>query len=167
LIMGATTGLPATVVPGVLVRSTTPRTTQVQAAGNVVQVLQLQKRKTARIYLKAGVGTNLPVFTSLSDTLFGTVGIQVGTDKFPRNNLDWFVAAPNPEDYDGIPPVQGFRLFDFLNSQSPFSTYEGDNVTEGATFYLVANLPSAVANAGLLAVQEQVLREPEGELYNF
>jgi hypothetical protein len=168
VIQGATTGLPALTVPGLVIRSTSPRTSQVQSAGTDTQIAQLQKRKTSRVYLKAGISTSPPTFTSLSDTLVSKVGLQVGTDKFPRNKVDWFTwkhdAQDNyPEAADG---VTGYATLDFLQHRSPFGAYAGDNIDAGSTFYLIGDSPG-VANGLLLVVQEQILREPEGDLYNY
>lgn len=168
VIQGATTGLPAQTVPGLLIRSTSPRTTQVQTTGTDIQLAQLQKRKTSRVYLKAGLSTNPPVFTSLSDSMISKVGLQVGTDKFPRNKVDWFTwkhdaADSYPEASD---PVQGYAFHDFLQHRSPFGAYAGDNIDAGSTFYIIGD-PNGAATNTLLTVQEQIIREPEGELYNY
>ena len=168
VIQGATTGLPAQTVPGLVIRSVSPRTTQVQTTGTDIQIGQMQKRKTSRVYLKAGLSTNPPVYTALSDTVLSKVGIQVGTDKFPRNKVDWFtwkhVAS---DDYaEASDPVQGYAILDFLQHKSPFGAYAGDNVDAGSTVYLIGD-PAGAANNILTFVQEQIIREPEGELYNY
>jgi hypothetical protein len=168
VIQGATTGLPAQTVPGLIIRSTSPRTTQVQTTGTDIQLAQLQKRKTSRVYLKAGLSTNPPVFTSLSDTMLNKVGLQVGTDKFPRNKVDWTVwKHAMADDYDAAAnPIQGYATHDFLQHNSPFGSYAGDNIDAGSTFYLIGD-PNGAATNTLLVVQEQIIREPEGELYNY
>jgi len=168
VIQGATTGLPALTVPGLCIRSTAPRTTQVQTTGTDIQLAQLQKRKTSRVYLKAGLSSNSPVFTTLSDTMLTKVGLQVGTDKFPRNKVDWFtwkddMADSYPEASDS---VTGYATLDFLQHKSPFGAYAGDNIDAGSTFYIIGDPVGAGTNL-LLTVQEQIIREPEGDLYNY
>lgn len=168
VIQGATTGLPAQTVPGLVIRSTAPRTTQVQTTGTDIQIHQLQKRKTSRVYIKSGLSTSVPVFTSLSDTVLAKVGLQVGTDKFPRNKVDWYTWKHDfmdsyPEASD---PIQGYAAMDFLQHKSPFGSYAGDNIDAGSTFYIVGDPNGAGTNA-IIVVQEQIIREPEGDLYNY
>ena len=169
VIQGATTGLPAKTVPGLIVRTVTPRTTQVQVSGTDQQVAQLQKRKTSRVYFKAGLSTVSPTYTALSDTVVSKLGLQVGSDKFPRNKVDWFnwkSASSEVEDYVPTDPVTGYATMDFLTHRSPFGAYAGDNIDAGSTFFVIADTNGA-ANQILTVVQEQVIREPEGDLYNF
>lgn len=168
VIQGATTGLPALTVPGLVIRSTSPRTTQVQTTGTDIQVAQLQKRKTSRVYLKTGLATNPPTFTSLSDTVLNKVGLQVGTDKFPRNKVDWFTwKHAITDDYDSAAqPVQGYAALDFLQHDSPFGSYAADNIDAGSTFYIIGD-PNGAATNVVMVVQEQIIREPEGDLYNY
>jgi hypothetical protein len=168
VIQGATTGLPAQTVPGLVIRSTSPRTTQVQTTGTDIQVHQLQKRKTSRVYLKSGLSTNPPVFTTLSDSVLSKVGLQVGTDKFPRNKVDWFTWKHDTQDTypNGQEPVQGYATLDFLQHKSPFGSYAGDNIDAGSTFYIIGD-PNGAATNVVLIVQEQIIREPEGDLYNY
>jgi hypothetical protein len=145
-----------------------PRTTPVQSSGTDVQIAQLQKRKTSRVYLKSGVAANPPVFTTLSDTVLSKVGLQVGTDKFPRNKVDWFAWKHSVADSEPsyVEPITGYAAMDFLENGSPFGSYAGDNIDAGSTFYLIGD-PNGAANQALLIVQEQIIREPEGDLYNY
>ena len=168
VIQGATTGLPALTVPGLCIRSTQPRTTQVQTTGTDIQLAQLQKRKTSRVYLKTGVAAAPPTYTSLLDTVLSKVGIQVGTDKFPRNKVDWFAWKHDMSDSypEGGMPITGYATLDFLQHRSPFGAYAGDNIDAGSTVFLVGD-PNGAANQCLTVVQEQIIREPEGDLYNY
>lgn len=168
-IQGATTGLPSKTVPGLVVRSVTPRTTQVQVSGTDQQIAQLQKRKTSRVYMKTGTATQSPTYTALSDTVVSKVGLQVGTDKFPRNKVDWFnwkSDANENEEYVPTDPIQGYAMMDFLSHRSPFGAYAGDNIDAGSTFFVIGDTNGA-ANQIATFVQEQIIREPEGDLYNY
>ena len=168
VIQGATTGLPALTVPGLVIRSTSPRTVQVQSSGTDQQLAQLQKRKTSRVYLKTGVAVSPPVVTTLSDTLLPKVGLQVGTDKFPRNKVDWYTWKHDMMDSypEASDPIQGYSCIDFLQHRSPFGAYAGDNIDAGSTYYVIGD-PVGAANNLMVVVQEQIIREPDGELYNY
>lgn len=163
VIMGSTKSL---LVPGVLSRSTQPiNTSLLTATGNNVELLRMQKQMTPRIYLKVGVGTSYPVFTSLSDSIVTAFGHQIGTDRNVRDVLDWFAhRAEHVEHYD-VMGVQGYNLLDFINSGNVDSSYPGDTVGDGAVMRLVGNI-TGTANGQGLVVQEQILQKPEGPLFS-
>ena len=163
VIMGDIRGL---VVPGVISRSTQPvNPSLLSTNGNNVEILRLQKQFSPRIYIKAGVATASPVFTSLSDTLYAAVGFQIGTDRNVRDVLDWFAhRAEHIEHYD-IMGIQGYNVLDFMSSGNPDSAYPADNTGDGAVPRVVANI-LGVANGSSLIMQEQILQKPEGALFS-
>lgn len=161
--MGSTRGA---VVPGVISRTTQPVNPALLAVTSPnVEILRLQKQFSPRIYIKAGIATALPVFTALSDTLYGAVGFQIGTDRNVRDVLDWFAhRAEHIEHYD-IMGVQGYNILDFMQSGNPDSSYPGDTTGDGAVPRVVANTIGA-ANGASLIMQEQILQKPEGALFS-
>jgi len=154
------------VVPGVLSRTTQPINVALLTANGVgVELLRLQKQMTPRIYIRVGVGTAFPVFTSLSDTILTALGLQIGTDRNVRDVLDWFAhRAEQIEHYD-LPGIQGVMSFDFVQSGNNDSSYPGDAVGDGAVPRVVANV-TGTANGQALIVQEQILQKAEGPLYS-
>ena len=57
-------------------------------------------------------------------------------------------------------------MFDFMESGNPDSAYPGQDIGDGATFQLTANV-AGVANAQGIIVQEMSLHTPTGPLYTF
>ena len=57
-------------------------------------------------------------------------------------------------------------MADFLDSGNPDSSYPGQDIGDGATFQVVADV-TGVANGQGIIVQEQMLHLPTGQLYNF
>jgi hypothetical protein len=64
------------------------------------------------------------------------------------------------------PPIQGYNVFDFIQSGSPDSAYPGDRVGDGTTMQLKATV-AGLANAYGLVFQEELLLTAEGSLYSF
>lgn len=154
------------VTPGVISRTTQPiNTALLTVTGNNVELLRLQKQMSPRIYIKAGVGTASPVFTSLSDTLVGAVGFQIGTDRNVRDVLDWFAHRSEAIEHYDLLAIQGYNVLDFIQAGNPDSAYPGDQVGDGAVPRVVANVVG-VANGQALVVQEQILQKPEGALFS-
>lgn len=157
--------LAPTVLPGVLSRAAQPLTSVVQTTGtNVALIPQLQKQITGRVYIKTGVSTLSPFFSSLSDSVLTAAAIVVGANRNVRNLVDWFAHKMELAEEYLTDPIQGYLAFDFLQSDSPFSAYPGQTVGAGATFQLIANVTGA-ANQSALIVQSQHLFEPSGPAY--
>jgi hypothetical protein len=153
-------------IPGVLSKTTQPITPSLLATtANAVELLRLQKQMTPRIYVKTGVGTASPVFTSLSDTLLSAVGFQIGTDRNVRDVLDWFAHRAEAIEHYDILGIQGYNVLDFIQSGNPDSSYPGDMTGDGAVPRLVSNTVGT-ANGQMLVVQEQILQKPEGALFS-
>ena len=154
------------VLPGILVRTATPINMILQSAGNAVTLLNMQKQPTTRVYIKNGVGTAPPAFSTLLDTNITAIGIQLGANRNVRNVVDTFAhKALTYDDYQRR-QIQGYMEFDFMDSGNPDSAYPGQNIGDGSTFQLVANV-AGVANAQGIIIQEQALHTPTGALYTF
>lgn len=155
-----------TVLPGVLSRNVTPISTILQAAGTGVTLVNMQKQPTTRVFMKFGVGTVPPAFSALSDTNVTAIGILLGANRNVRNVVDVFAHKALAYDTYERNLVQGMALFDFMESGNPDSAYPGQDIGDGATFQLVANV-TGVANAQGIILQEQTLHTPTGSLYTF
>lgn len=155
-----------TVLPGVLSRVATPINTILQSAGNGITLVNLQKQPTTRVFIKVGTGTVPPAFATLSDTNVTAEGILLGANRNVRNVVDVF--AHKALEYDTYQRnlAQGYSLLDFMESGNPDSAYPGQDIGDGATFQLTANV-TGVANAQGIIVQEQTLHTPTGALYTF
>jgi hypothetical protein len=154
------------VLPGVMSRVVSPINTILQAAGNAVTLLNMQKQPTTRVFIKNGTGTAPPTFSTLLDTNITTVGILLGANRNVRNVVDvWSHKAIAYDDYQHQ-AIQGYLHFDFMDDGNPDSAYPGQNIGDGSTFQLTANV-AGVANAQGLIMQEQVLHTPTGALYTF
>jgi hypothetical protein len=161
VIMGTTQN---TIIPGVLVRSSQPINPAVlSTTGNNVELLRLQKQLTPRIFLKIGVGTAFPVFTSLSDVIVTAFGLQIGTDRNVRDVLDWFAHRHEAVDHYNVQGIQGYNMLDFIQAGNPDASYPGDQLGDGAVMRLVGNV-TGTANGQGLVVQEQILQAPAGLL---
>lgn len=154
------------VLPGVLSRVATPINTILQAAGSNVPLLNLQKQPTPRVIFKVGTGTVSPAFATLSDTNVTTLGILLGGNRNIRNKVDVFAHKQQHTDIYDRDPIQGYNLMDFMDSGNPDSSYPGQDIGDGATFQLTADV-TGVANAFGLIIQEQMLHMPTGPLYTF
>ena len=53
-----------------------------------------------------------------------------------------------------------------MDSGDPDSSYPGQNIGDGSTFALVANI-AGVANGQAITMQEQILHTPTGALYTY
>ena len=144
-------------VPGVINRATTPQASVLQSTAGNVELLRMQKQATSRVYLKIGVGANSPTFTSLSDAILTSVGIQVGTNVNVRDVLDIFAHRAEAREHYKVQAIQGYYILDFLQSGNPDSSYAADSVlSDGQNFRLVGNVTGA-ANASGLILQEQII----------
>jgi hypothetical protein len=154
------------VFPGVLSRVSTPINTPLVNAGSNVTLLNMQKQPTTRLYFKSGAGTAPPAFASLNDTNVTALGISLGGNRNVRNLLD--IYAHKGLEYDTYTRnyMQGYFMFDFMDSGNPDSGYPGQDIGDGATFAVVANVVG-LANAQGVFVQEQSLHTPTGALYTF
>lgn len=154
------------VLPGLLSRVSTPINTILQSAGTGVTLLNMQKQPTTRVFMKFGVGTAPPAFSSLSDTNVTALGILLGANRNVRNVVDVFAHKGIEYDTYERRVIQGYDMFDFMESGNPDSAYPGQDIGDGATFQLTANV-TGVSNAQGIIVQEQTLHTPTGALYTF
>jgi hypothetical protein len=154
------------VLPGVLSRVSSQITTVLQSAGTSVALLNLQKQPTTRIYCKFGTSTVNPAMATLSDTNVTQLGVLLGGNRNVRNKIDIFAHKAQQYDvYDRF-PIQGYSLFDFIDSGNPDSAYPGQDIGDGASFQLIGDV-TGVANALGIIIQEQMLHMPTGPIYTF
>jgi hypothetical protein len=155
-----------TVYPGILSRVTTPINVPLQTAGNLVTLVNMQKQPTTRIFIRNGASTVPPAMASLNDTNITAIGVLLGANRNVRNVVDWY--AHKAEQYDAYQRklIQGFLHFDFMDSGNPDSAYPGQNIGDGSTFALTANV-AGLANAQAVVMQEMSLHTPTGPLYTF
>lgn len=154
------------VLPGILSRVTTPINSILQSAGNGVTLLNMQKQPTTRVFCKFGVGTVPPAFSSLSDTNVTSIGILLGANRNVRNVVDVFAHKALAFDTYERNLNQGYFVLDFMESGNPDSAYPGQDIGDGSTFQLTANV-AGVSNAQGIILQEQGLHTPTGALYTF
>jgi hypothetical protein len=163
------------ILPGVLSRVSTAVTSAVQTAGTNVNILNLQKQPTPRIYFKMGTGTISPAFATLIDTQANgpqatgpaTLGVLLGGNRNVRNKVDIMAHKMQFPDIYLREPVQGYSIMDFMEQGNPDSAYPGQDIGDGATFQLVSDILGSTANGFALGVQEQVLHQPSGALMDF
>jgi hypothetical protein len=163
------------ILPGVLSRVSTPVTQPVQSAGNGVSLLNMQKQPTPRVFFKMGTGTVVPSFASLIDTVPNgpqatgpnTIGILLGGNRNVRNKVDILSHKMIFPDVYLREPIQGYSIMDFMENGNPDASYPGQDIGDGATFQLVADVLGATANGLALVVQEQILHQPSGALMDF
>jgi len=154
------------VLPGILSRVSTPINTILQSAGTGVTLVNMQKQPTTRVYIKSGASTVPPAFASLNDTNITAIGILLGANRNVRNVLDIFAHKQIAADTYERNQIQGYMLLDFMESGNPDSAYPGQDIGDGATFQLTANV-AGLANAQGIVIQEQTLHTPTGALYTF
>jgi hypothetical protein len=154
------------VLPGVLSRVVTPINTVLQSAGNAVTLLNMQKQPTTRVFIKNGTGTAPPAFSTLLDTNITSIGILLGANRNVRNVVDTFAHKALAYDDYQRNMIQGYMELDFMDDGNPDSAYPGQNIGDGSTFQLTANV-AGTANAQGIILQEQVLHTPTGALYTF
>jgi hypothetical protein len=154
------------ILPGMLVRTQQPITTVLQAQGTGVVLLDLQKQRTTRVMFKVGTSASAaPSFDTLSDTNVTALGISLGGNRNVRDRVDVFAHKLTQQQQYGREPIQGYNVLDFLQSGNPDSAYPGNQIGNGASFQLVADV-TGVANAFGLIVQEQEIFSPDGWLAN-
>ena len=154
------------VYPGIISRVSTPINTPLQSTGNNTTLLNMQKQPTPRVFFKTGTGTAPPAMATLSDTNVTAIGILLGANRNVRNVVDWYAHKALAYDDYQRPPIQGYVDLDFMDSGDPDSAYPGQNIGDGSTFQLTANV-GGVANGQGIVVQEQVLHTPTGPLYTY
>jgi len=154
------------VYPGILSRVSTSINTILQAAGNQVTLLNMQKQPTPRVFIKSGTGTAPPAMATLNDTNITAIGILLGANRNVRNVVDWFAHKGITYDTYQRQAIQGYLDLDFMDSADPDSSYPGQNIGDGSTFQLTANV-TGVANGQGIIVQEQILHTPTGPLYTY
>ncbi len=154
------------VLPGVLVRvAQAVSASNLTAAGTNVVLLNLQKQPTPRVIIKTGTFVSAaPAFTALSDQILTSLGVLVGGNRNVRNKIDFFIHKHQIADFYDREPIQGYTLMDFMESGNPDSSYPGQDVGDGATLQVIADVPGT-ANAQALTVQEMILQKPAGPLY--
>jgi len=154
------------VLPGILARVVSSIATALQNAGNGVTLLNMQKQSTPRVFVKTGVGTVPPIMASLNDTNITAIGILLGSNRNVRNVVDWFAHKAEAFDAYQRKLIQGYIELDFMDSGDPDSAYPGQNIGDGSTFTLTANV-AGLSNAQGIILQEQVLHTPTGQLYTY
>lgn len=157
------------VIPGFMTRVATPVNTPLQTAGSQVVLINLQKQPTTRVFFKTGTSTvpnGNPAFATLSDVNVTALGILLGGNRNVRNLVDIFAHKQELVELYPHGPIQGYNAFDFIGSGNPDSAYPGDQIGDGTTYQLVANV-AGVANGYGLVIQEQALYSAEGALYSF
>jgi hypothetical protein len=154
------------VLPGVLTRVSVPISSILQAAGSNSTFLNMQKQPTTRVFFKSGASTVPPAFLSLNDTNVTALGIVLAANRNVRNVVDIFAHKALQYDTYVRKLIQGYTLFDFMESGNPDSAYPGQDIGDGATFQLNGN-NVGLANAQGIIVQEQTLHTPTGALYTF
>lgn len=164
VLMGTT--LKDQILPGVISRVSTPSASGIVNAGSGVGLLNMQKQPTPRVYLKQGISTVNPAFSSLTDTNVTTLGISLGQNRNVRNKLDVYMHKMQQADIYGRDLIQGYTMFDFMDQGNPDSAYAGQDIGDGATFQVVGDV-TGVANGFALLIQEQILQQPSGNLMNF
>lgn len=152
-----------TYLPGVLSRVNNPVTTVLQSNGSNVTVVNLQKQPTPRLYIKQGLSTGNEIFTSLSDSIITNAGILLGGNRNIRNNVDLRAHKQNISEEYQVAPIQGYSLLDFVQNGNYDSNFPGQDVGDGASFTLQANV-TGTAGAAADVVQEQLLHLPAGSL---
>ena len=151
------------ILPGVIQRAVQPVGSLVQTTGNNIELLRMQKQATPRVYMKTGVINAQGFYSSVSDAIITAVGIQLGTDRNVRDVLDVFSHKQDQVEHYGTIPTQGYAVLDFVQSGNSDSSYPGDELGDGTTYRIVANVTGA-ANQQALFYQEQILYKPEGQL---
>lgn len=157
------------VVPGFMTRIAQPINTPLQSAGSQIVLLNLQKQPTTRVFLKVGtsvVPNGNPAFATLSDVNVTSLGVLLGGNRNVRNLVDIFAHKQELVELYPHGPISGYNCFDFIGSGNPDSAYPGDQIGDGTTFQLVANVAGVASGYGLI-IQEQALYSAEGALYSF
>lgn len=159
------------VLPGIVTRVQRPLSGVLQGAGSNTTLLQLQKQRTSRLYLKTGTLTGAsPAFKTLDDTNVSALGLQTGGGNRAIKPLeDIFTYKMNQAADYNREPIQGYTCFDFLESGNPDSAFPAQStkvVGTGATFELVGDVAGEADGFGL-AIQEQVTHLHSGSLYNY
>jgi hypothetical protein len=157
------------VVPGFITRIAQSINTPLQVAGNNITLLNMQKQPTTRIFAKFGtslVPNGNPAFATLSDVNVTALGVLLGGNRNVRNLVDIFAHKQEFVDLYAHGPIQGYNVFGFIESGNPDSAYPGDQIGDGTTFQLQANV-AGVANGFGIIIQEQALYHAEGALYSF
>jgi hypothetical protein len=163
------------ILPGVISRASQTITTPVQSAGSNVALANLQKQPTPRVFFKMGTGTVSPAFATLIDTVASgpqatgpnTLGILLGGNRNIRNKVDIMAHKMQFPDIYLREPVQGYNIMDFMEQGNPDAAYPGQDVGDGATFQLLADVLGTTSNGLALVIQEQILHQPAGALMDF
>lgn len=157
------------VVPGFITRIAQSINLPLTVAGNNVTLLNMQKQPTSRIFAKFGTSTipnGNPAFATLSDANVTALGVLLGGNRNVRNLVDIFAHKQELVELYPHGPIAGYNMFEFLASQNPDSAYPGDQIGDGTTFQLQANVTGQANGFGII-VQEQILYSAEGGLYSF
>jgi hypothetical protein len=157
------------VLPGIVSRVARPINTVLQAAGSGVSLMQLQKTRTSRIFLKTGTSVAPPAFATLNDTNVTALALMKGTTNAVKPMAS--VAAYKVDqaaDYQRE-AIQGYLCVDFLQGGNPDSSLAAQSqkvVGAGSTLDLIANV-AGLANGYGLVIQEQITHLHSGRLYTF
>jgi hypothetical protein len=158
------------VLPGICSRTQRPIDTALVGSGSNKTLMQLQKQRTSRLYIKTGTATFAPAFATLDDTNLTAVGLQTGgSNRNVKPSEDVFAYKMNqPADYQRE-PIQGYTCLDFMESGNPDSAFPAQStkvVGTGATFELVGDTAGETNGYGLV-IQEQITHLHTGALYNY
>ena len=156
--------------PGFVTRVQRPISSVLQSAGGGVTLLDLQKKRSSRFYLKTGTSSLAPVFETLDDTNVTAVGLVTGGgDRNVKPLTDIYAyKADQAADYQRE-SIQGYTCIDFLQSGNPdsaFAAHSSKVVGTGSTFELVGNV-AGEADAYGIVIQEQINFLHGGPLYNY
>jgi hypothetical protein len=93
--------------------------------------------------------------------------VLLGGNRNVRNKIDIMAHKMQFPDVYLREPVQGYNIMDFMEQGNPDAAYPGQDIGDGATFQLTADVLGATANGLAIAVQEQILHQPSGALMDF
>lgn len=158
------------VLPGIVSRTQRPIDSALVGAGSNKTLMQLQKQRTSRLFIKTGTATFAPAFTTLDDTNLLAVGLQSGgSNRNIKPSEDVFTYKANQSTDYQRDAIQGYTCLDFLQSGNPDSAFPAQStkvVGTGATFELVGDTAGEVNGYGLV-IQEQITHLHSGALYNY
>jgi hypothetical protein len=164
-------GLKDSVLPGICSRVQKPLTNILQSAGNGVTLLQLQKQRSSRFYIKTGTaGTFQPAFTTLDDSNLTAVGLATGGgSRNVKQTVDIQTYKQDTASDYHREAITGYVCLDFLQSGNPDSSFPAQSqkvVGAGATFELDGDVVGEANGYGIV-IQEQITHLHSGALYNY
>lgn len=103
--------------------------------------------------VKAAVTAGNNAFASLSDTIFGKIALNLGTNKLAWSASDFRTLREHGADQLAIMPDSGYALYDFL-AQGDISTAYPEPPNADADFFLKADVVGAASQAALVLFEE-------------